>query len=337
MEQPGVSRAVSGSSNESNVHQKRSMVYEEIPGSMSSSRPLGYRNSSVPTTNDSDNDGSDSDDSITAEQKKRAAEKLAMEKAADGFVEDAASPLVNRSDLEYYRKRLDTPVVKTAGALVAAATAGAVIASGAGLLVGAATVCIGAGVMQIPEKERNNVGNKVKGAISSAQESIFSASENICAASCGGHPDRLFPDDICVSSNNPSDLGSLAGNTSMQGSVKSNGMGDPNNNTNNKNNGTGMGMADRRIGQSVSGGGLTNGNDNRSTSSPTNFSKQSRRIACLRTVRVLPITQIHALSPPLQPKAWLDVMANAHTSKDEKMEAMEEIVILAKDKVRREE
>ena len=30
-------------------------------------------------------------------------------------------------------------------------------------------------------------------------------------------------------------------------------------------------------------------------------------------------------------------MANAHTSKDEKMEAMEEIVILAKDKVRREE
>ena len=47
----------------------------------------------------------------------------------------------------------------------------------------------------------------------------------------------------------------------------------------------------------------------------------------------MPVTQIHALEPQSQPKAWLDVMASANTTADEKNEALEEIVILAKDKV----
>jgi hypothetical protein len=46
------------------------------------------------------------------------------------------------------------------------------------------------------------------------------------------------------------------------------------------------------------------------------------------------VDQIHSLEPSLQPRAWIDVMANANTTRDEKNEGMEEILILAKDKVR---
>lgn len=46
----------------------------------------------------------------------------------------------------------------------------------------------------------------------------------------------------------------------------------------------------------------------------------------------MPLSQIHSLRPSLQPRAWLDVMASAHTTREEKNEAMQEILILAKDK-----
>lgn len=46
------------------------------------------------------------------------------------------------------------------------------------------------------------------------------------------------------------------------------------------------------------------------------------------------MNQIHALDPSAQPRAWLDVLASAKTSHDEKMEATQEIMILSKDKQR---
>jgi hypothetical protein len=48
--------------------------------------------------------------------------------------------------------------------------------------------------------------------------------------------------------------------------------------------------------------------------------------------KIIPLAQIHALDPATQPRAWLDVLASADTSPDEKIEATEEILILAKDK-----
>jgi hypothetical protein len=51
-------------------------------------------------------------------------------------------------------------------------------------------------------------------------------------------------------------------------------------------------------------------------------------------VRILPAGQIHGLDPATQPRAWLDVVASANTTDEEKNEAMEEILILAKDKRR---
>jgi hypothetical protein len=63
--------------------------------------------------------------------------------------------------------------------------------------------------------------------------------------------------------------------------------------------------------------------------------RQMRRLtpACCRVGRITPVGQIHSLDPALHPRAWLDVMASAWTSRDEKNEAMEEILLLAKDKV----
>jgi hypothetical protein len=43
---------------------------------------------------------------------------------------------------------------------------------------------------------------------------------------------------------------------------------------------------------------------------------------------------IYTLNPEDQPRAWLDVLASAEATHDEKSEALEEIVILAKDKSR---
>lgn len=49
-------------------------------------------------------------------------------------------------------------------------------------------------------------------------------------------------------------------------------------------------------------------------------------------VRITPVDQIHGLAPHLQPRAWLEVLASANTTPDEKSEAMEEVLIVAKDK-----
>eukprot|EP00957_Ditylum_brightwellii_P002620 201375-Ditylum_brightwellii.AAC.1 len=48
--------------------------------------------------------------------------------------------------------------------------------------------------------------------------------------------------------------------------------------------------------------------------------------------RIAPVGQIHSIDPSRQPKAWFDVLASALTTNEEKNEAMEEILILARDK-----
>lgn len=64
----------------------------------------------------------------------------------------------------------------------------------------------------------------------------------------------------------------------------------------------------------------------------TTVQGRNRNIACFRKCRITPGAQIHGLSPSLQPVAWLEVMASSLTTVEEKNEAMEEILILAKDK-----
>ena len=71
-----------------------------------------------------------------------------------------------------------------------------------------------------------------------------------------------------------------------------------------------------------------------STAMSHNERTRPKKVACLRNVRILPIPQIHGLEPSSQPRAWLDVVASANTSSEQKNEAMEEILLLAKDKRR---
>jgi hypothetical protein len=49
-------------------------------------------------------------------------------------------------------------------------------------------------------------------------------------------------------------------------------------------------------------------------------------------VHILPAGQMHGLDPAAQPRSWLDIVASANTTEKEKNEAMEEILILGKDK-----
>jgi hypothetical protein len=50
--------------------------------------------------------------------------------------------------------------------------------------------------------------------------------------------------------------------------------------------------------------------------------------------QIIAVNHVHSLDPSEQPRAWLDVLASADTTYEEKMEATEEILILAKDKQR---
>jgi hypothetical protein len=50
--------------------------------------------------------------------------------------------------------------------------------------------------------------------------------------------------------------------------------------------------------------------------------------------KVIPINEIHSLDPAAQPKAWLDILASAKTSQQDKIESIKAMIILGKDKQR---
>jgi hypothetical protein len=79
---------------------------------------------------------------------------------------------------------MDTPAVKTACGVAAAATTGCFLLGPVGLLIGAAAVGIGVGVMQIPEEQRMNMQEKATEACKGAHEHVITVSEaisNSCA------------------------------------------------------------------------------------------------------------------------------------------------------------
>jgi hypothetical protein len=121
------------------------------------------------------------------ERKARLDRKVAKAKAAaDKKVQQKDGPFMHKEDVEHYRKQLEAPTVKTAAGVAAAATVGCILLGPVGLLVGAAAVGIGVGVMQIPEEQRSNMQVKAAEALKGAQESAFSATEalsNSCANS----------------------------------------------------------------------------------------------------------------------------------------------------------
>jgi len=220
-----------------------------------------------------------------------------------------------------------------------AGTIGAVLLGPVGFLVGAASVGIGMGVMQIPQEQRNQVLRTAASSLENARGIACGVSNNIstqCARYSNGQVDAESPegnglvldeyfDQFCTgfeeggdnaAHKGPDGPSSLAGTTATTGAE-----------------------TEMQAGNAVGNFGDVFGEEHQS--SPTSHSvgaslaateDEDRRVACSRKGRVVPLSQIHSLRPSLQPRAWLDVMASAFTSQDEKSEAMEEILILAKDK-----
>ena len=86
--------------------------------------------------------------------------------------------------MDQYRQSVDSPVMKTAAGVLGAATVGCFVVGPVGMLLGAAAVGIGVGVMQIPEEQRKNMAEKAKETMSKFEEQAYSASEvvsNSCA------------------------------------------------------------------------------------------------------------------------------------------------------------
>jgi hypothetical protein len=181
-QQSEVMRAASSSSMETDTRQ---VLYNQAAISSRSSLP--------PRDHDDDTldyaDLNDEDNSVKYEQRRKEEERRRNE---IGFLdgEATASPLVNKDDMEHYRRSLDTPVVKTAAGIAVAATLGSILLGPVGLLVGAATVGIGVGVMQIPHEQRANMKDRARKTLHDAQDSALNASEALsssCATQCRNH------------------------------------------------------------------------------------------------------------------------------------------------------
>lgn len=226
---------------------------------------------------------------------------------------------------------LSKPNVKTALGIAAAATVGAAIMGPVGVLVGAASIGIGIGVMQIPEEQRSNVASHASISLSKAREVALDVSENM-GKSCAKFYDKETGKD------NPDALGDA---NEIMDRCCSIGNEEQEDGT------AGERHVDLPLSPIASGGqhgvkvmvGDTFGeknspshsmSENRDNLMPENVN--TRAAACGRVGRVVPLGQIHSLRPSLQPRAWLDVMASAYTTRDDKNEAMQEILILAKDK-----
>jgi hypothetical protein len=231
---------------------------------------------------------------------------------------------------------LNKPNVKTALGVAAAATIGAAIMGPVGVLVGAASVGIGIGVMQIPPEQRSNVASHASTSLEKARAVALDISESMgrsCARfyekETGKDPSNalgnVVPDEIIDR------FCSLGKDDQQQDGISLDGGG----------------TVDLPPSPIASGGqqgmkGLVGDAFGDEQTSPSHSIGEKRdimpenvnirRAACGRVGRVVPLGQIHSLRPSLQPRAWLDVMASAYTTRDDKNEAMQEILILAKDK-----
>lgn len=101
-------------------------------------------------------------------EQERATRKMAAQKARS----EMDGRFLQTDDVQHYWNTIDTPLNRTAAIVAGAACVGCAVLGPVGLLVGAATVFIGAGAMQIPEEQRANMLN-------SAQDSVVSAGDMI--------------------------------------------------------------------------------------------------------------------------------------------------------------
>ncbi|GKY95654.1 hypothetical protein MPSEU_000526500 [Mayamaea pseudoterrestris] len=281
----------------------------------------------------------------TAAAQKPKAEMLNNRQRTDGSV---ASLLIDTthdnndgSFVNLARARFGTPAVQTACGVAAAATAGCLLMGPVGLLVGAAAVGIGVGVLQIPPEQRENMQYQAVEACRGAQDHVMNVSETISNSCANTYTDSGIADHVptemkqCCEAIDEEVTKVVQSSGKMQDGVLEE-----------ENSNPGTDAANRKVQGRVAGGDVSRtggrkavdawnikAGDTKCNLSPARSRNQKNSVLCLKDGPVIPVCQIHALSPAEQPRAWLDVLANAPSTDDEKLEALEEIAILAKDKV----
>jgi hypothetical protein len=321
--------------------------------------------------NDNDNlyddDDNDSQGSMSYSRRReieaRVEQERARRKAAEAKSSEADAnnpfaklglnnPFAKNEQVEELRKKYDTPTNRAAAGVAVASTVGFLVMGPVGLLVGAATVGIGAGVMQIPEEQRSNMCVKASEAVHGAHQTAIACTESL-SNSCANTYENSVADHV------PAEMKTCC--TAIDQEVtkvvaSSKGVVD------------GDSFLADPAGKDAANQGEPQGNksrDGNANNSPSHrLRNKKNNVACLREGKlrdslivrsqysrslpqtrlptcdfpisgvIIPVSQIHALDPSAQPRAWLDVLASAETLHDEKMEAMEEILILAKDKQR---
>jgi hypothetical protein len=105
------------------------------------------------------------------------------------------NPFVKQEQVEDFRRKYDTPTNRAAAGVAVASTVGFLILGPVGLLVGAATVGIGAGVMQIPEEQRSNMYVKASEAAQGAHQTAIACTESL-SNSCANTYENSVADHV---------------------------------------------------------------------------------------------------------------------------------------------
>eukprot|EP00934_Nitzschia_sp_Nitz4_P003672 Nitzschia sp. Nitz4//scaffold110_size71422//56770//59455//NITZ4_005882-RA/size71422-augustus-gene-0.14-mRNA-1//1//CDS//3329533113//3662//frame0 len=236
------------------------------------------------------------------------------------------SSLINQEDFKHYTKELGTPSSMAVGLAVAgAATIGCLALGPASLFVGAAAVGVGVGVMQIPDEERNKMQERLQKAVGDYHDKAVDATEKLSNSCAAGYEESGMAEHLpqCLSltgleGNGIRDTESLRSERKM--SANDIDSPEPVSKGNPK-----IPAPVPQVQEALPRAEV-----------PPSMSERPRNknVACLRNARILPIGQIYGLDPAVQPKAWLDVVASVNTTEDERNEALEEILILSKDKKR---
>jgi hypothetical protein len=240
--------------------------------------------------------------------------------------ESGVPPLLSKEDLEQYRKSMENPAMRLGAGVVGVATVGCIAWGPVGLLVGVAAVGLGFGIMQIPEEERNKIQEKAEKAVHDFHEKAVDMSESLSSSCMNTYKDSGVADHLphCLSGTDGVDkdldstrserLGNAGGTVDAVQPVQQRSP------VPNHHSATSVGPAIEQP-----------------PSVPMKHHKdrfRNKKVACLRNVRIMPVAQIYGLDPSAQPRAWLDIVASANTSHQQKNEGMEEIILLAKDKRR---
>mmetsp|Transcript_7933 Transcript_7933/g.11975 ORF Transcript_7933/g.11975 Transcript_7933/m.11975 type:complete len:1052 (+) Transcript_7933:167-3322(+) len=207
---------------------------------------------------------------------------------------------------------------------VAGVLCGAIMFGPLGIVLGAAGVGVGYKFSSMPEDERSEVKTKASSAMHKLQESAVAANETIstsCATACGNpqYEESKSPANETMMRSNVNAFSPPQSVMTNQGLVH------------HDSHPVGMNLKVSNV--HLMPKDIVPNKSEQHQTHPSR-ARQIRRLtpACRRMGRITPVGQIHSLDPALHPRAWLDVMACDWTTRDEKNEAMEEILLLAKDK-----